>query len=220
MSLFSETDYEQIHALAFRDSYPGYKPEVIEIPNGDGKADAVKRYAHVGLKYFREGNPRDQQLRGALEEAHSIALRAGAAIGLPPQWMPDIRYSMLRILEYPPGAGSNLHRDFDLFTLMMYRDQPDRFVAREPEKRVVYRDESPLSRIQRINAQAHLGELGEAIGLGSATPHEVLPSEKPQRSIVYFAIPDHDTRMPSGETVREWLNERMARSRTQFTPYR
>jgi hypothetical protein len=47
---------------------------------------------------------------------------------------------------------------------------------------------------------------------------------------VYFAIPDHDAILPphdggplgfkvSNCSVRSWLNERMARSRTAFTPY-
>jgi hypothetical protein len=79
-----------------------------------------------------------------------------------------------------------------------------------------------------LNRGLHLGELGEAIGLGRATRHSVLPSAYPQHSIVYFAIPDHEARVPgtySAEnpdvemTVREWLNERMARSRTAFAPY-
>lgn len=32
-------------------------------------------------------------------------------------------------------------------------------------------------------------------------------------SIVFFAIPDHAAVLPSGETVGEWLEERLARSR-------
>jgi hypothetical protein len=38
-------------------------------------------------------------------------------------------------------------------------------------------------------------------------------------SIVYFSIPNHDAILPDGTTVRDWLNERMARSRTAFKNY-
>ncbi len=224
-TMFDIHVYEAIHERAFRPGYPGYKPEVKEIPNGDGKVDAEKRYSHVAPKYLTEAvSPGDKAvLMTYLQRAHDVATIAATDAGVPAEFMPDIRYGALRILDYPPGSVSNPHEDFDLFTLMCYRDQPDRFLAHDDEDAV--NPFSQISAIRRHNKQAHLGQLGEAIGLGKATPHEVLASESRQCSIVYFAIPNHDSLLPptaSGTrlTVRDWLNERMARSRTAFDKYK
>lgn len=210
--MFTEQEYDELHALVFRSGYPGYKPTVSEIPNGDGKVDADKRYAHVATKYLDDATR--PTLMPFLDKAHSLALKMAEAIPeLTARFYPDINYGALRILDYPPGAVSNVHEDFDLFTVMMFRDQPDRFVSYG-----VY--PNSLIEARKINAQAHLGQIGSLIGLGEATRHEVLPSDTRQRSIVYFAIPNHDEVLPGGVTVREWLNERMARSRTEFKPYK
>jgi hypothetical protein len=251
MSLFTKEEYEALHALVFVPDYSGYKPEVKEIPNGDGKVDADKRYAHVAPKYFKTDAQREA-LTPYLEKAFNLARAAADLAKVPSAYLPDIRYGALRILDYPPGAVSNLHEDFDLFTLMIYRDQPDRFVSHdepqlggssptrwppgsldpghvEPNRIVALHPDGSVSRtrpvgeairkIRLLNAQAHLGQLGEAIGLGPATPHEVLASETAQHSIVYFAIPDHEAPLGEGN-VRDWLNERMARSRTAFDKYK
>lgn len=211
-SIFSQVDYETLHLLVFHEGYSGYKPSVIEIPNGDGKADSEKRYAHVGIKYLQTVD-QWRTLKPYLEFAHAKAEEVGRALKLPPEFMPRIEYGALRILDYPPGAISNEHEDFDLFTLMCYRDQPDWFVT-APEVPT-----ATLSIMRRYNEQAHLGQLGTEICLGPATPHQVLASETRQHSIVYFAIPDHDSILPNLMTVREWLNLRMARSRTEFKKY-
>lgn len=210
--LFTEDDYNVLHDLVFRPDYPGYKPSVIEIPNGDGKADTDKKYAHVAPKYFATEEQR-KALMPYLERAHSRAFDAAWMAGISAKYMPRIEYGALRILDYPPGAVSNRHEDFDLFTLMGYRDQPELFQSDELESGPV------IEKIREWNPQAHLGQLGTVIGLGAATPHWVLPSDKRQRSIVYFAIPDHDAILPSGVSVRDWLNVRMARSRTEFKKY-
>lgn len=210
--MFTKAEYDAMHALVFRPDYPGYRPTQIEIPNGDGKADAEKRFAHIAPKYFATDQHR-ADLMPFLEKAHSLAETAADVAEVPLEFMPRIEYGALRVLDYPPGAISNLHEDFDLFTLMMYRDQPDRFVAREVAP------SNALHGIQTVNKQAHLGQLGQEIGLGPATPHEVLPSEERQCSIVYFAIPDWNAVLPSGLTVKDWLNSRMARSRTEFKAY-
>lgn len=217
--MFTTDDYNKLHDLVFRQDYSGYKPTVTEIPNGDGKADADKRYAHVALKYLQtEQQKRD--LLPYLERAHALSMRVALTLDdLSFAFWPDIRYGALRILDYPPGAVSNRHEDFDLFTLMLYRDQPDRFRSGEQLLFDGTEDPSSLATMRKINAQAHLGQIGAEVGLGPATPHEVLPSEKRQTSIVYFAIPDHDLALPSGVLVRDWLNERMARSRTEFKKY-
>lgn len=209
--MFTKDEYDQLNGLVFRDDYSGYKPEVKEIPNGDGKVDADKRYAHVGTKYFTTHQQR-MELMPFLLKAHAIAMDVAIAIGLPEEFKPKLEYSSLRVLEYPPGAISNEHTDFDLYTLMLYRDQPDRFVSKDMGNHV-------LREIRHINFQAHIGEIGTELGLGQATPHSVLPSATPQHSIVYFVIPDHAVRLPSGVLVRDWLNERMARSRTEFKKY-
>lgn len=216
--MFTESDYNALHDLVFRPDYSGYKPSVVEIPNGDGKADTQKRYAHVAIKYMET----DQQRRALmpyLEKAHREAQKGAALLSqihparsLQDKYWPTIEHSALRILDYPPGAISNTHEDFDLFTLMMYRDQPGRFMSAE-------NDCEAIRALRKINPQAHLGQIGTEIGLGPATPHAVLASETRQRSIVYFAIPDHTSVLPSGVTVRDWLNERMARSRTSFKAY-
>lgn len=207
--LFTDQDYEFLHSQVFRSDYSGYKPSVIEIPNGDGKADVEKRYAHIAKKYFTT----DEQwttLMPYLERAHDLAWEMGRLIGLPNKYMPDIRHSALRILDYPPGSISNRHEDFDLFTLMCYRDQPEMFQSDEVEGGII------IDQLRMFDPQAHLGQLGTVIGLGAATPHWVLPSETRQRSIVHFVIPDHESVLPGDITVRGWLNERMARSRIEL----
>lgn len=216
--IFTKEEYEFIHSRVFVEGYSGYKPSVKEIPGGDGNVDADKRYAHIGTWYFT----RDAhwfELLPFLERAHAVAVQIAEAIELPKEWMPKISYGALRILEYPPGSISHPHNDFDLFTVMCYRDQPQQFFAHSYVNTDA-RARWVMEQMQAINPQAHLGELGEAIGLGRATRHEVLPSTEPQHSMVYFAVPDWETAMPNrGPKVKDWLNERMARSRTEFKKY-
>jgi hypothetical protein len=214
--MFSESDYSRLHDLVFRPDYSGYKATVIEIPNGDGKADVEKRYAHVATKYLKTSE-QHYALFPYLRKAHDLALKMAEAAGIPEKYMPRLEYGALRVLDYPPGAVSNRHEDFDLFTVMCYRDQPALFQSEEVYETVEAKE--VIRRMRELNPQAHLGQLGQEIGLGPATPHWVCAGEKRQRSIVYFAIPDHDAVLPSGVTVRDWLNERMARSRTQFKAY-
>lgn len=217
---FDADDYSRLHALVFRGDYPGYKPTVTEIPNGDGKADADKRYAHVALKYLPGWGTAVERdlLQSCLLYAHLCAESVAEALGVPAAFRPDIRYGALRVLEYPPGAVSHEHTDFDLFTLHLYRDRPECFHRCYPDV-----DHIPDEALG-LNPGLHLGELGEAIGLGAATRHSVSASSYPQHSIVYFAIPDHEAVLYQATApslnVREWLNERMARSRTAFAPYR
>lgn len=230
---FDADDYTLLHSLVFRGDYPGYKPTVTEIPNGDGKADADKRYAHVALKYLPGwGTSAERQfLIGFLYAAHLVAEAVADAMGVPAPFRPDIRYGALRVLEYPPGAVSHEHTDFDLFTLALYRDRPECFQRSIDHRAFSFDQADAFSRACELNTGLHLGELGEAIGLGPATLHSVTASPETQHSIVYFAIPDHDAILPphdggplgfrvSNCSVRSWLNERMARSRTAFTPYR
>jgi hypothetical protein len=212
-NVFTEADYEAIHKLVFSPDYPGYKPEVKEIPNGDGNIDHTKRYAHIALKYLlndsRVHRAQRRELMPYLDRAHGLAAKMSEAAGIPFRWGPDIRYGALRILDYPAGAGSHRHEDFDLFTVMCYRDRPELFVSEDGWV------SNPLARMRKLNTQCHLGEIGTKIGLGRATPHEVLPGTTRQRSIVYFALPAHDLTFEDGQSVGAWLTERVARSRTK-----
>lgn len=207
MGMFSKDDYDRLHSLVFVDGYSGYTPAIAEIPNGDGVVDADKKYAHVAVKYLVT----DQQktdLMPYLTQAHQLATAAAGLARVPEAFMPDINFGALRILDYPPGAVTAKHTDFDLFTLMMYRDQPDLFQD-DPTTRSL-----ALSRIQLLNKQAHLGELAEILKLGQATPHQTVASTTQSGSIVYFAIPNHDAVLPGGQKVGDWITERKARSRT------
>ncbi|MDB5716224.1 MAG: hypothetical protein JWO15_3621 [Sphingomonadales bacterium] len=217
--------YNALHEIVFSSNYPGYRPTVKEIPNGDGKVDADKRFAHIAEKYLKDYGDEGAKkvLNAVLDEAHSLALKISRKLAVPEQFLPVRSYSNMRVLEYPVGAVSNLHTDFDLFTIMFYRDQPDCFVTQEKGLWNTDKDHTMqawcnLDNARELNPQLHLGEMAEIIGLGPATPHEVVASKTPQHSIVYFAIPDHKAVLPNGMTVGDWLVERMSRSRTGWTP--
>lgn len=197
--MFTKEEYDFIAGKVFNSNYNGYRPTVKEIPNGDGKVDNDKRFAHIAEKY----NP-DDELLIYLEKGHQLALLVAEALKVPKQFMPVRQYSALRVLEYPVGSITNEHEDFDLFTLMLYRDQPDKFV---------YHWHDMPSNVKTLNTQCHLGQIASEIGLGPAVKHSVLPSDKTQYSIVYFAIPDHKEILPSGISVGNWLEERLSRSR-------
>lgn len=197
--MFTQQEYDLLSNKVFGANYKGYRPTVKEIPNGDGKIDNDKRFAHIAEKY----NP-DNELIYFLEKGHQISLKIAEALNVPKAFMPVRKYAALRVLEYPIGAITNEHEDFDLFTLMLYRDQPDKFV---------YHWDNMPSNVKILNAQCHLGQIATEIGLGPAVKHSVLPSDKPQHSIVYFAIPDHEAILPSGVSVGNWIEERLSRSR-------
>ncbi len=107
------------------------------------------------------------------------------------------------MLEYPAGAGSAEHTDFDLFTVHCYRSTPDDFV----------RTESVDPRAEAIDPHVHIGEIGQEVGLGLATYHHVPERPYAQKAIVYFAMPANDAKMPSGERAIDWIADRYARSR-------
>lgn len=205
-SFFTEQDYNVLHEVVFRADYPGYRPAVAEAPNGDGVLDTQKRYSHIATKYLKQFpapgaphyrarmNERDM-LETYLRAAHRRALEVAAASGLVPQaFLPSFEHSALRVLEYPAGASSAPHTDFDLFTLNLYRNVSNYGLG-------------------PVSMPVHMGELGEVLGLGPAFPHFVAPLDRVQRSIVYFCIPDHAAVLPSGQNAGEWIAERIARSR-------
>jgi hypothetical protein len=54
MQPFTAEDYAELYELAFNVKNPGYKPFTFESPNGDGKFDFDKRYAHIAMKYLND----------------------------------------------------------------------------------------------------------------------------------------------------------------------
>lgn len=237
--LFTASDYAKLHSIVFQPDYPGYKPDVVESPNGDGKKDDLKRYAHVAHKYLQKYlNPspslvgpcmREQRkwqvdlLSSYLDKAYELSLEVAISIGIPRPFWPVRKYGALRVLEYDGNAVTNAHTDFDLFTLMCYRNDESCFrYLTEPvsDKRKQWVKTSEHKRTHRkakeLNTQIHFGEILEEIDSVNfwADDHEVVASNGPwQYSIVYFAIPDHDAVLPSGLTVGKWIDERIKRSR-------
>lgn len=222
---FTQQEYDVLHEIVFADGYPGYKPAVKEVPAGDGRVDADKKYSHIAPKYLQDHhNVAEKMLlrhfydRAFAQARYAWATSAGYA-GLPgdvvASFAPDPRYGALRVLDYPPGAVSNRHEDFDLFTLVLYRDDPDALVVGDPGKN----GGLALEVFRQFDPKCHLGQIAAEIGIGPATPHEVVARDRAHHSVVYFAIPDHDAVLPSGKTVRGWLNSKMSKTRTEFKPY-
>lgn len=207
--ILTANDYEALYNIVFRDGYPGYRPNIVESPDGNGIWDTEKKFAHIARKYLdkmpESANKAFLQniLRMALIEAQEIA----KAIGIPDQYLPHEQDSTIRVLYYPPMAGTAPHRDFDLFTTILFRDKPHCFN---------YLQDAPSTSIQCLSEQIHFGELAELINPEfKATYHEVIPWIQSQRSIVFFAMPNWDAILPTGQMVGEWMEERISRSRKE-----
>ncbi len=130
-----------------------------------------------------------------------------------------------------PGAGTAEHTDFDLFSIVLWRSHPaDLELGYECTARTIpeaFRDNMRLAAGRALNPGLHIGEIGALVGLGPATPHRVPARPYAQKSLIYFAMPDHGARLPcpapahggwpsdctGGPTVGQWLAERLARSR-------
>jgi hypothetical protein len=208
VKLFDRADYNHLASLFTLPGYKGYKPEVLEAPNGDGKIDVQKRYLHVALKY----NPPQWALY-FLARAHFEACRIAEAIGCPEAYYPKVENGTLRVLDYPPEAGSAEHTDFDLFTVHCYRSTPRDFVKVESPAECYALQAGARRGAYVIDPDAHFGEIGEAVGLGPATKHYVPGREYSQQAIVYFAMPANNAVMPNGTTAINWIAERCNRSR-------
>lgn len=228
-SLFSANDYAILSEIVFKDDYPGYRPEIIESPNGDGNLDDKKLYAHIAKKYLDRYDVKSSKdvLQSYLNRAHEKSIEVAVALGVPKKFWPNKNYSCLRVLEYGPAAITHPHYDFDLFTLMCYRNLPEyfRYVSEHMENSYNAHESSNqnavLRRAQALNSQIHFGEILQALDtqkpgerLWKATKHEVIASNGPsQYSIVYFTIPDESAVLPEGRTVKALLEERLSRSR-------
>lgn len=210
--IFTDNDYNNIADFAFSSNNSGYKPKVIESPNGDGIWDTDKKYAHIAPKYLKELSFFENYdftpvwyYNKALEEAINIC----NYLNIPKQFWPS-KNSTMRILKYPPGSTTAPHTDFDLFTLSIFRNEIDTFKYLDVE------DDYLLAMAKSISPGIHFGEIMTEINGAKATRHEVIASSKEQKSIVFFAVPDHDSILPSGITVGKWLAERESRSRKEI----
>jgi hypothetical protein len=222
-ALFTEQDYATLAGIVFRPDYPGNATArgVVEAPGGvPTQLDTGKRYAHVALKYIAQcpHNTDTGTLVVFLVEAWSRAVQVAAQLRLPVEFQPSFEHRALRVLEYPAGIGGHYHTDFDLFTLACYRNLPDQFrYGNGPHNR-------RFPQVRATNPGLHIGELVDEICQTEpgrtplADPHYILPHPtQVQRSIVYFAVPDHAAVLPSGQTVGGWLEERKNRSRYAAT---
>lgn len=190
-------DYERLYQAMFSPTFTGYTPAVAEAPNGDGKVDVQKRYSHLNRRTFGSiADHDDHTLCGQVfDHCMGLARDLAESMNIPSAFRPSTEDSTLRLLEYPPGATSAEHTDFDLFTINLYRSHPDLIVPK---------------------LGVHHGELAEIVSGGwlKATSHHV-PAHltQSQRSAVFFVMPSLSAVLPTGVTVRDWLMERKTRSR-------
>jgi isopenicillin N synthase-like dioxygenase len=186
---------------------------------GSGRAPA-KRYLHVAPKYHPPPWAADYY-----DRAFAEACRVATALGVPAAYRPHEAYCALRVLEYPPGAGTVEHTDSDLFTIVLWRSTPEDLEI--PRKTVPVPTQGHVERYCAAIAMSpgmHIGKIGELVGLGPATPHRVPARPYAQKSIVFFAIPDHAAviHKPWGPvadevTVGEWLDRELAKMRYEAT---
>ncbi len=202
--LLLEAEYTLLHNLVFNKSYAGYRPEIQESPDGNNVWDTKKRYAHIAPKYLTDKVSVSLWLyfNLAFEEAEQVYQK----LNFPEYLKPDYHQCCMRILEYPPGASSALHTDFDFMTLQLFRDNHEGFER-------VGSDASD----DEISNGIHFGEIAELAELRKATPHKVVPLDQPQKSIVFFVLPSLEAVIPNKTgkdiVVGDWLKERYARSR-------
>ncbi len=120
-----------------------------------------------------------------------------------------------------PGAGTAEHTDANLFTIVLWRSHPA-----DLEMRGDRPHSNQVGGAYDLNPGLHIGEIGALVGLGPATPHRVPARPYVQKSIVYFAVPNHGARLPiiargrrdprievGGETVGAYLDEWKKRAR-------
>lgn len=184
----------------------------------------AKRFLHVAPKY----DPPAWAV-AYLARAHWEACRVAEALNVPAAYYPRVADGTLRVLEYPAGAGTAEHTDFNLFTIVLWRSTPGDLVIKRTWQETQVPAEWESRRIDgaRLSPGLHIGELGELVGLGPATPHRVPARPYTQKSLIYFALPSHSAELPrpvtfeaqgglarvTAHTVGQWLAARKARSR-------
>lgn len=188
--MFSAYDYAEISEVAFQYTYPGY---MSNIPTRHSSRtpvqyDAKTRYAHLSLRYLEEY----PSLHKYIKTANNRAIEVASKLKIPKAYFPVEKYGVIRILEYPAGAVSPPHTDFDLFTLMCYRNNT-----------------ASLKYLDKSEPDIMYGELLAVIlPEYKATKHQVLPDSETQQSIVYFTMPDHNAVLPNRMSVRNWCSKR------------
>lgn len=222
---FSRYDWIELASLFNAQGYAGYRPAMREAPNSDEVVDEGKRFLHVALKY----DPPPWAIP-FLARAHFEACRIAERIGVPDAFMPRVENGTLRVLDYPIGAGTAEHTDFDLFTVNLWRSTPT-----DHEQEETRGLDSDAKRWTTGAPEWHMGRLGELVGLGHATPHRVPARPYAQKAIVYFAMPAMGAVLPDRyeidrkrdllttqeirgvyiqrQTVRDWLADVYAKSR-------
>lgn len=210
-------DFQRLYKICFNQAnhYPGYKPDVIEAPDGRyGALDEGKHYAHVAVKYLHGwDSPHKGWMESVLHDWTSYAVDRAIEIGLPMKWWPSIEDSTIRILAYPPGAESHAHYDFDLFTLNMYRNVRETYERLDPDRADRYdwvRDGLESS------WDMHYGELATIINPNfKPTKHRVHQDylDRTQYAAVFFAMPRLSLTLPGGVKVWQWVENRKEESR-------
>lgn len=185
---FTKEQYEILKAMTFHKGYKGFRPDVYEAPNRDGKLDIGKLYSHISSAYTHPCDATNEYLLEACRRVEKLARSVAAALGVPEEFWPCAERSAIRVLWYPENTPGHVHTDVDLFTLSLYRDPVDAFHSES-------------------NSFFQVGEMGTLLGLGPATKHYVDATPGPQRSIVYAANSRDNAVLPNGQTAGEWLRE-------------
>lgn len=186
--VFTEYEYEVLRAMTFRPDYKGFRPDVYEAPNRDGKLDVGKLYSHISPVYEHPNVQAKQYLDEACRRVNALACGLADALGVPQEFWPDVNMSAIRVLYYPENTPGVEHTDVDLFTISLFRDPAEAFYTES-------------------NSFFQWGELGTILGFGPATKHGVHPTPGPQRSIVYAANAPDEAFLPNGQTAGDWLRE-------------
>jgi hypothetical protein len=199
-SFMDQGELDRLFDFAFGPTNPGYRPQVVESPDGDGVWDAQKRFAHVAPKYGLG------PMHGLYERAFALARDVCIDLGIPPQFHPGPD-STIRVLDYPPGATTAPHADWNLLTLSLYRDtlDPFRYLSGESEP--------TLADARKVWPGIHFGYLMADITGIEPTRHEVVATKERQRSVVFFVVPSHTAVLHCGLTVGAWLDDMKTRAR-------
>lgn len=172
---FSKEDYDKLKSLAFSEDYKAFSQidKEYDIP--------TRKHSVITIDNLEE---KDIELIKYYTIAFNKSIEIAKELDVPENYYPDFNSSKLRVIEYPPEAGTGTkHYDHSLFTLTLYRDVDDAIWTETPP---VYIHDIPI----------YYGLLIDEIGMGRPTFHQVLPKDMSQHSIVFFAI-------PSKESIRE-----------------